>query len=323
MARESAVLSSFSAACLALALSLAASAAPAEPVAVIAAVKGKVDVTSRGSGAQRAVFGRALERGDRIAVAPGGSATVFFNDGNVIELAEKSTLTVSGKIANKTAGPGAGLPGEVYASVSRHVAAGSRSSGLLATSTLRAGDEQPFLLAPRRTAVLTDRPAFAWREVAGARRYRLTVSSAEHGELWNREVEGLTLGWPADAPPIPGAGDFLWEIEALGESRPLRRESSVFQALAPAQIAAIRGNLERIRDTAGGPESPAARFLAASYLSGLGLYQDAVEQFGALCRLSPSSPAPHDALGDLYTRVGLMDLAAVEYQRANALTREP
>lgn len=321
MAREFAI-PSFLAACAALVFSAGPSLA-ADPVAVIAAVKGRVEITPRGGAVQRAVFGRALERGDKIAVSAGGSATVFFNDGNVIELAEKSTLTVSGKIANKTAGPAAGLPGEVYASVSRHVAGGSRSSGLLATSTLRGADEQPFLLAPRRTAVLTDRPAFAWREVAGARRYRITVSSAESGELWNREVEGLTLAWPADAPPIAGAGDFLWEVEALGEGRSLRRESSVFQALAPAQIATIRGNLERIRDTAGGPESSAARFLAASYLSGLGLYQDAVEHFGALCRLSPTSPAPHDALGDLYTKVGLMDLAAAEYQRANALTREP
>jgi hypothetical protein len=304
-------------------LSPAANAAPADPVAVIAAVKGHVEITPRGGSAQRAAFGRALERGDRIAVSAGGSATVFFNDGNVIELAEKSTLTVSGKIANKAAGPAAGLPGEVYASVSRFVAGGSRASGLLATSTLRGADEQPFLMSPRRTAVLTDRPAFAWREVAGARRYRVTVSSAEQGELWKQEVEGLTLDWPSDAPPIPGAGDFLWEVEALGEAGPLRRESSVFQALAPAQVATIRGNLERIRETAGGPGSAAARFLAASYLSGLGLYQDAVEHFGALSRLSPTSPAPHDALGDLYTKVGLMDLAAAEYQRANALTREP
>jgi hypothetical protein len=300
--------------------------ASADPVAVIAAVKGRVDVTSaRGGPAQHATFGRPLERGDRLSVAAGGAATLFFNDGNVIELAEKSTLTVSGRVAGKpAAGPAAGLPGEVYASVSKFVAGGSRETGLVAGSPLRGGAEAgaPMLIAPRNTAVLAAKPTFAWRAVEGATRYRVTVSSAEGGELWTREVSGLSIEWPADAAAI-AAGDHLWEVEALSDRGSLRKESSAFQALGAAAAASIRGNLDRIRETAGGADSPAARYLAGSYLSGLGLYQDATEQFGALCRLTPTSPAPHEALGTVYRKVGLMDLAAAEFQEALALTREP
>ncbi|MBI1795493.1 MAG: hypothetical protein HY076_01010 [Candidatus Eisenbacteria bacterium] len=299
-------------------------AAPADPVAVIAAVKGRVDIgSSHGGPLQRAVFGRALERGDRVTVAAGGAATLFFNDGNVIEVAEKSSLTVSGRVGGKpAAGPASGLPGEVYASVTRFVAGGSRETGLVAGSALRGTDQAPIQLAPRRTAVLTDKPSFAWRAVEGATRYRVSVSSADKGDLWTREVAGLSIGWPADAAGI-AAGDYLWEIEAFADARSLRKESSVFSALEPAKAATIRGNLDRIRDTAGGSDSPAARYLAGSYLSGLGLYQDATEQFGALCRLSPSSPAPHEALGNVYTKVGLMELAAAEFKQALALTGEP
>ena len=303
----------------------------ADPVAVIAAVKGKVEVTSaRGGTAQRAAFGRSLERGDRLSVGAGSAATLFFNDGNVIELAEKSSLTVSGKVAGKPgagtgAAPAAGLPSDVYASVSKFVAGGSRETGLVAQSELRSAPAEqntPFLIAPRRTAILADRPTFSWRPVTGATRYRVTISSADKGELWTREVDGRSLAWPEDAAAI-GAGDYLWEVEALSDLKSVRKESSVFQVLSTEQAAAVRGNLEKIRGSAGGDDSAAAQFLAGSYLSGLGLYLDATEHFGALSRLSPSSPAPHEALGTLYTKVGLMDLAAAEFQQALALTREP
>jgi hypothetical protein len=300
----------------------------ADPVAVIASVKGKVEVTSsRGGPAQRAAFGRPLERGDRIAVSPGGAATLFFNDGNVIDLAEKSTLTVGGRVAGKTGGATApGLPGEVYASVTRFVAGGSRETGLVALSELRsapAEQDVPFLIGPRKTALITDRPAFSWRAVPGATRYKITVSSADRGELWSRDVDGLSLTFPAESAPLAAGDEYLWEVEAFSDLKSLRRESSVFQVLGTTQADAVRANLGRIRDSAGGDENAAAQFLAGSYLSGLGLFLDATEHFGALCRLTPTSPAPHEALGTVYTKVGLMDLAAAEFQQALALTREP
>jgi hypothetical protein len=297
----------------------------ADPVAVIASVKGKVEVTAaRGGPVQRAVFGRTLERGDRVVVAPGGAATLCFNDGNLMDIT--GTLTVRGPAAAKPgSAPAAALPSEVYASVTKFVAGGSRETGLVALSELRsapADQDTPFLVAPRKTALIADRPTFAWRAVPGATRYRIAVSSADQGELWSREVESPSLPFPPDAAALAG-GEYLWEVEALSDLKSVRRESSVFQVLPSAQAATVRMNLDRIRDSAGGFDNPAAQFLAGSYLSGLGLFLDATEHFGALCKLSPSSPAPHEALGTVYTKVGLMDLAAAEFQQALALTREP
>lgn len=311
---------------LVLGLIVAPGALFADPVAVIAAVKGRVDVTtSRGGPAQRATFGRALERGDRVAVSAGGSATLFFNDGNIIEIAEKSSLRIGGQVGGR-AGRTPGLPSDVYASVAKFVAGGSRETGLVALSTLRSAPADagvPFLIAPRRTALMTDRPMFAWRAVPGATRYRATVSSAESGELWSREVEGLSLPFPTDAAALARSAEYLWEIEALSDVKSLRKESTVFEVTSDGQARTVRANLTRIRESAGGAENPAAQFLAGSYLSGLELFVDATEQFVAMCGLMPSSPAPHEALGDVYTRVGLTDLAAAEYQQALALTREP
>ena len=93
--------------------------------------------------------------------------------------------------------------------------------------------------------------------------------------------------------------------------------------IGEGRVREVRANLERIRESAGGGENPAAQFLAGSYLSGLELYVDATEQFVAMSGRMPSSPAPHEALGAIYTKVGLADLAAAEFRQALALTREP
>jgi Flp pilus assembly protein TadD len=130
------------------------------------------------------------------------------------------------------------------------------------------------------------------------------------------------MDFPKDAKALAGSGEFLWEVEARSDIKSLRRESSVFQVLPASEADATRKNLDRIRDSAGGLDNPAARYLAGSYLSGLGLYLDATDQFNALSKLSPTSPAPHEALGTVYSKIGLMDLAAAEFQQALALTKD-
>ena len=103
---------------------LIATLAGADPVAVIASVKGKVEVVPAGAREpQRAVFGRGLEAGDKISVSAGGAASLFFGDGNVVQLAEKSTMTIAAKDAGAAKGKASGVGGEVYASVSKFVTA--------------------------------------------------------------------------------------------------------------------------------------------------------------------------------------------------------
>jgi hypothetical protein len=299
--------------------------ADAGPVAVLAAVKGKVEVTpARGGAAQRATFGRGLQSGDKVTVGAGGTATLFFNDGNVIELAEKSSVTVGGRADQRAKlGPGSELPGEVYANVSKFVTGGSRQSGLMATSSLRGSEDRtPLLLAPRKTEILDGRPSFAWREVEGATRYRLTLSG-EGGELWVREVTATRLDYPADVRELAGGADYLWQIRALSERGEIATEDSYFRVVEPAEAQRVRADLDRIATSAGGDDSAAVQFLSGSYLFGRGLYRDAATHFEKLCRLSPESPAPHEALGNVYRAVGLTDQAAAAYGKALDLARTP
>jgi hypothetical protein len=296
----------------------------AEPFALLASVQGRVEVKRAGNGQTvRGAFGRTLERGDRIVVAAGGSATVYFSDGNVIELGERSSVTVGGRVGGNTrVGPGANLGGPVYQQVAKVVTGGSRETGLVALPPMRGDhDLRPLILAPRNSSLLlSDPPAFVWRAVAGATRYRVTVSD-ENGEAWRHETEATSLAWPAAGPAARAGADCLWTLEALSDRGTLRREESVFHVVDTEGDRAIRDDLARIEASAGGADHPAACYLAGAYLAGRGLQHAAVERFVRLGALVPDSPASPEALGNVYRTIGLMDLAAESFQKALALTQ--
>ena len=299
--------------------------AAADPIAFVVAIKGKVEVIPvKASAPQRAALGRQLERGDKVQVGPASSTTLFFSDGNVIELAEKSTVTVTGRLAAKNkVGAGSNVSGEVFAEASKFLVGGSRQAGLTMLAPVRgsAGEQTPIIVSPRRTAILSDRPEFKWRAVEGATRYRVTLSD-EKGEVWKREIQGTTSEYPTDAGALKPDADYLWEVQALSDRGPLRRDESMFHLVSSDEAAAVRERLSRIEESAGGASSPAVRFLEGTYLSGRGLYRDAAEHFEALCLLAPESPGPHEVLGKVYSAMGLTDLAAAELEKALTLSRE-
>lgn len=296
------------------------------PLAVVAAVRGRVEIASaRGGAAVPATFGRALERGDRVTVGKGGSATLFFGDGGVVTLPERGSLTVGGGSAPAAGGA---LPGEVFARVSRFATAGSRETGLVSMAGVRSETDAaaPLLLAPRNTTVLDAAPTLRWRAFPGAVRYRVRLGPAAGGESWRREVDAApgaepSLAFPEDAPRLEPGVDYEWEVEAIGAQGTLRAESAVVRALAADSAAGVRANLARIAGSAGGEGAAAARYLAGSYLAALGLHDEAARQFLALVALAPDSPEAHEALGALYLEIGLADRAAAEFQRALALHR--
>lgn len=293
----------------------------ADPVAVLAALEGRVTLTpARARAPKPATFGSPLERGDRISVGANGKATLLFNDGNVIELGAGSSMTLGGRAAAGTVAGNERLPREAFASVTNFRVSGSRERGLVAAPTLRSGSSAttPEPLEPRSSDVLTDRPAFRWRAVAGAVRYTVRLSN-DRGELWSQDCEQPELAFPANATALAD-GEYLWEVQAFGDRGPLERASATFRVLPAIESDAVRTVLGRIQASAGGEDTAAGRYLGGAYLFQRGMLNAAAEQFSALTRLAPGSPAPHEALGDVYRAVGLTDLADAAYEKARSLS---
>lgn len=302
-----------------------AHASASTPVAIVASMRGRVEVSSARGGAKPAAFGRALQRGDRVTVGKGGGATLLLADGSVITLAERGSITLGGATQPVHA---TALPSEVFAHVNQFVTAGSRQTGLVTLADMRsdADASAPLLLSPRNTSVLDDAPALRWRAVPGASRYRVRVGPAGGSEAWAREVPATagaeaSLDFPADAPRLAPGVEYEWEVAALDDKGTLRREGAIVRMLPEDERASVMQNLARIAESAG-RETAATRFLSGSYLSGLGLYDDAARQFEALVSLSPDSPESHEALGNVYLKIGASDRAAAEFRQALALQRQ-
>lgn len=291
----------------------------AGPLAFIAELSGRVDVArSASKTSERGTLGLGLQRGDKLQISTGGKATLLFNDGNLLELPEKSTFTIAPRA--KSAGGSDPLMASVFKSVSDGVVGGSREAGLVALAPVRgASKRMETILAPRQTEILEDRPTFRWQKVAGAQRYRIVVSG-ESGEIWRGETTDTTLAYPSNAKPLARGGDLAWELHALGDGgAALHDEESGFRIKPSDEAKTIREGADKIEKSAG----DAGPFLVGAYLGGQGLYFDAIDRFQQLCAEHPAQPGPHEALGQLYRAVGLMDLAATELQTALTLNKQP
>ena len=210
--------------------------AATEPVAVLAGMKGRVFLVgahAREKAPTPAEFGARLERGDRVTVGAGSSATLFFNDGNILELAAGSSITISGRVASGAVTGNEKLPREAFGAVASYVLRGSREGGLFVAPPMRsAGDpDNPEPLSPRNTDLLSGRPAFAWRATPGAVRYVVSLSGTQ-GEVWSRESPTNSLAWPADADAISD-GEYVWDVQAMAANGPLGKDSAPPSASCP------------------------------------------------------------------------------------------
>ena len=311
-------------ACLVVLAALLATSAHAvgtrDPLAFVAEFSGKVEVTRAASKAADPVtLGLNLRQGDKLQVGPTGSATLLFNDGNVLELPAKAALTIGARAGGKSDELMAG----VFKSVSQGVVGGSRETGLVALAPVRGGAPAAasLILAPRQTELLEDKPSFRWRGVKGATRYRVMLSG-DQGKVWEKEVTDTTLAFPPDATPLGRDADYTWSVDAANDAGSLRREESGFHVKSEAEAATVRQHLERI-EMRRAADGHAGNFLAGAYLAGQGLLRDASERFETLCAGHPDEPGAHEALGRIYSAVGLTGEAAAELQKALTLTHKP
>ena len=199
-----------------IAAALASSPTPAAPkiaLAFIAELNGRVDIARQASKAQeRGSLGLPLQSGDKVQVGSGGSATLLFNDGSLVALSEKSSITVGSQA--KPAGQANPVMAGVFKSVSEGVVGGSRETGLVALAPVRAGAARAeMILAPRQTEILEARPTFRWRPLAKATRYRVTITG-DAGKLWEHRPPRRRSPTP---PTLPR---FLPEPTCSGSWRP-------------------------------------------------------------------------------------------------------
>lgn len=197
----------------------------------------------------------------------------------------------------------------------------------------------PYLIAPRHTLLITQKPLFRWNTVPGTTEYTLEIKSPK-GTLWQTKTkdnqilytgQALELGVPytviirtnkgkssEDETTVKGQKSTHLEFRLL---RPT--EIPKIPNPSPSDLAAILALVDLYNNYTL-PESLLPNYqLPRDYAETYTLTGEAIALLESAIQKGQSTPLIHRTLGDLYWQTGLINPAETEYRRAIALAKTP
>jgi hypothetical protein len=193
----------------------------------------------------------------------------------------------------------------------------------------------PYIIAPRHTLLLSDRPVFKWNAVPGATHYTLRLMGAQD-MIWEQASVQTTLIAYSGQTPLEAGRHYALVVSAHpGKSSGVETTAGVdFIILRQPEAEAVRSEIERIKQ-AGLSEAMTALKLAEMYADytlpnqgreSYGLPNDtfksyhltagAIDTLQSLITNGQESPEIYRMLGDMYWQSGLALLARDAYLRS-------
>jgi hypothetical protein len=190
----------------------------------------------------------------------------------------------------------------------------------------------PYVIAPRHTLLLNERPIFQWNAVSGAMQYRVQLSSAK-GVIWEQvKVQDRKIAYDGVTPLEHGVRYSLGVMAHPGQSSLLDGATGGdFLLLQPSEIVAIRAEVEQVQQAGLGEVVTALKLaeLYAGYtlpitsleryglsgddFKGYHLTAEAIDTLQSLIASGQESPEIYRMLGDMYWQSGLALLARDAY----------
>lgn len=186
-----------------------------------------------------------------------------------------------------------------------------RARGSIRTTRADNNTSIPYIISPRQTQLLNDKPTLRWNAVQGATSYTVHIS----GLNWKSEVSGTEIVYPGIPPLKPGV-DYLLVVEANnGRSSEEEKVFGLgFSLLNEKEAQQVRAKAEQLTKQESAGET-AALALAHLYI-GHDLRAEAIETLEKLASTGSQIVAVYRLLGDLYSQVGLNRLAKERYLKA-------
>jgi hypothetical protein len=132
-----------------------------------------------------------------------------------------------------------------------------------------------------------------------------------------REVTGARWEYPADAPALVPGARYTLQVTAGGYPP----QEAWFELVDAERAREVAGDLAGLEQELGPSVSPTSRaVLRAGLLAREGFMHDARRVVVTALAADRDEPTLHLLLGDLYTRTGLIDLAAESFDEAQYLT---
>ena len=256
-------------------------------------------LVKRGSSQYRPIgTGARLQPGDLLQTAPGAIVKILCENGTLWRVPAGTTSSLNSGCPVRIA--------RVVRGETRYRPGGSDS-------------RVPYILHPRMTYLLDDRPTFRWNGVEGATSYNVRLHGPG-GVEWQTEVSSTEVAYPDEAPPLDWGVKYLVTVEADNGSSSLQDGGGIlgFELLDEYDIQDVQVEAARIAGLGELTEEQQAFALAELY-SREGLMANAIAILEALVKGGSQTALVYRMLGDLYTEVGLNLLAEDRYERASEL----
>jgi predicted negative regulator of RcsB-dependent stress response len=275
----------------------------ANPTALnfIATIKGDVKLKrSQWKSYQKANWLYLLNPSDQLQLGAGASATVMCDN-------LKVWAVPAGKVSRVSDGCGSQAP-IVTRSNSR------RSPSRAPNETI------PYIISPRNTVLLTNRPILRWKAVPGATRYQVRVQDAGLTLNWQAETSNTQIEYPGQ-PSLQLGSNYSLIVETDNQ-KSSEEEQGIdlsFTLLDTQKAESVRTEVAKLKQQKLTPE---AESLALAYLyQSYDLKAEAIELLEGLGKRGSQTTAVYQILGDLYLQVGLSQQAKSSYLKALKLAQ--
>lgn len=281
-------------------------------------VRGKVWVQRKGASTFSPVSGKTrLQIGDWVKTEPGATAAITCPD--------------STRQAVSTYGTARGI-----ANYCRGNSLNALRSGSL--PPLPGGNvaQIPYIITPRYTLLLNDKPTLRWNPIEGATSYtvRLYGRPKVNGvvgrkvQLWQTQVSGTQVVYAGEQPLQPRVDYWLVVVANNGQSseqekcpsevyNPQARDGvsgCKFQLIGADEALALRVAVEESQQLDATEEEKA--IAVANEYAAYNLYAEAIATLEALVAKDSTTPVVYRTLGDFYGTTGLNLLAQQHYLKA-------
>jgi hypothetical protein len=289
-----------------------------EPLAVLTEIQlkqGKVEVKGAGQADWQAPKPLlSLRAGDQVRVTGEARAVLVFTGGRGSQVVSRSNspFTVQAGTLEGTGDRARTILGNVTSFLLGQQR--ERTYQSLSVRSVRA--QPPIILAPRDTRVLPDALAFEW---AGSDRlkYQVRLVGPQGTTVWEQaDLQRRLVTYPSSAPALAPGGRYTWELAT--KEHGVQRAS--FEVAPAADAARVKDALTVLTPGRAGNYPPATlALMRAGLLFQETLYADARRELVKAIAAAPEEATLHLLLGHVYDRTGLRQLAAGEFDTAEAL----
>lgn len=180
----------------------------------------------------------------------------------------------------------------------------------------------PYIISPRRTQLLENKPILRWNPVAGATSYKLSLRENKTKLNWELTVAGTEVVYPGEPALKPGfkyrliveANTGVSSESAVGEG------DTEFGLLDESEVERVKSQVGAIGQQV--PNAAAQKLATANLYISTNLIAEAIETLESLPKSGVETPPIYRTLGDLYReRLQLMPQAEVYYKKAIGIAK--